>query len=1098
MFLKSDSDVYADLTSALRDATDWNIGTLRTFQYPTNIAAFAFEPVAGILAIGTTDGSIVLFGSPGVECKLNVPDHVGAKFLQFAPSLPKLACLDTNNQLHVWDLETFGRPKLVASAKFDPANSLTTSPSHSHAFVGLQTGIIKTYDLLCHCKSPYTMPNMWALYEEKMSAGGMIDSASQPNSGMAIDVVPHPRDLNRLFVAYGGGIILSDLTERNTLRAYELIIPPGAPGSAGYASKDLFTVRKSSVTAISIHPSGHFFVVGYADGVFAFWAVDDEDQPLLVRTLDDLDVNQVDGEKIEQYLPHDGAGAVNHFDVEREPIYRLSWSGFANSSDPRGGSTCLSILGGNIIGSPSGVTVFSLPPFNPAEPPAMTSPVQHQLHVSFRNAMRESCIPAKLHLYEAPGIIQDFLLLPRDNPHYSGTFDPFAMMLLFEGPGDTRLVEALEFPPPAFHAPPEHPPAEPAETDTEDTLDELATTLNSMALTGEPAFLRIPNTLDHARGLLDGQLVKIDKHMYQELLVEPSKDGHALSFRGGIAYADLTKTSELKLAKYQPRRILITYQRDLTVKFDDISAQLLIGSEETPLSADFPDALPHLTIDLGPVVLDPAVTAKLSTAGNHRIESVQLAPESLECIVGLQSGELLIYRPKAESHQLALFRQAADEDVVILSHVPTPEHVKYHPYLMLAPRKGPFTAYAICDIGFFAAAYPDGSLIVVDMRGPTVILRHGQNMKAQGRHSIGLHISRNSIDPIGSLTWTICKLKSDAQLRIRLVAARVSGQAAIFTVTRDATGHWVCSDDPALGESLESPLPGGSFVISSKTGAPLHANSGLLSAAMQPSNSGDKALWIICGSKGARCFADITGDLVAKTSWGTSKVGSVRNVQLVEKNGSQALIAITEKLVALVYSLPKLEHIHTLQLPGPALGSFTGDDTGDFILWKRHPKAGTVSEAIYGSLFDIRRAYSQPDLDFVSTYPDIPPQPQPVSLGPASLLGSWFSFGQQMSGDQLDSLLGGPDRPMPKPKPEIAADTGNRAGASAGGIAASAAATQNALYSRLQSAIGERGQMLGDLEQSFNALEEGSRNMVTQAKRLAAQQTAKGWFSGFR
>ena len=55
--------------------------------------------------------------------------------------------------------------------------------------------------------------------------------------------------------------------------------------------------------------------------------------------------------------------------------------------------------------------------------------------------------------------------------------------------------------------------------------------------------------------------------------------------------------------------------------------------------------------------------------------------------------------------------------------------------------------------------------------------------------------------------------------------------------------------------------------------------------------------------------------------------------------------------------------------------------------------------------------------------------------------------------------------------------------------------------------------MLGDLEQRFNSLEDGSRNMVeqvnsdynpkncassdlyvVQAKRLAAQQAAKGWF----
>jgi hypothetical protein len=35
--------------------------------------------------------------------------------------------------------------------------------------------------------------------------------------------------------------------------------------------------------------------------------------------------------------------------------------------------------------------------------------------------------------------------------------------------------------------------------------------------------------------------------------------------------------------------------------------------------------------------------------------------------------------------------------------------------------------------------------------------------------------------------------------------------------------------------------------------------------------------------------------------------------------------------------------------------------------------------------------------------------------------------------------------------------------------------------------------MLSDLETSVNSLEQGSKNMLTQAKLLAAKQTAKSW-----
>lgn len=78
------------------------------------------------------------------------------------------------------------------------------------------------------------------------------------------------------------------------------------------------------------------------------------------------------------------------------------------------------------------------------------------------------------------------------------------------------------------------------------------------------------------------------------------------------------------------------------------------------------------------------------------------------------------------------------------------------------------------------------------------------------------------------------------------------------------------------------------------------------------------------------------------------------------------------------------------------------DETGDYIAWSQHQTSGTIHQATYCTLFDIRRAYDPPDIEF--TKPATPAQPQPVSIGPASLLGSWFTFNQTLSGDQVDTL----------------------------------------------------------------------------------------------
>lgn len=132
--------------------------------------------------------------------------------------------------------------------------------------------------------------------------------------------------------------------------------------------------------------------------------------------------------------------------------------------------------------------------------------------------------------------------------------------------------------------------------------------------------------------------------------------------------------------------------------------------------------------------------------------------------------------------------------------------------------------------------------------------------------------------------------------------------------------------------------------------------------------------------------------------------------------------------------------------------------------------SATIDHASYGTLFDFRRAYTPPDIDLVK--PTVPAQPQPVSLGPTSLISSMFQFGQSgMTGAQMDLLctrsngfafsyslffcvceVGGPDRPIPETVQPASASP-----ADASSVAQTAAGVQSSLYARLQSAVGERG-----------------------------------------
>ncbi|KIM47471.1 hypothetical protein M413DRAFT_439132 [Hebeloma cylindrosporum] len=995
---------------------------------------------------------------------------------------------------------------------------MTLSPSHSHVFLATRNGDIKTYDLTCLRKSPYNMPNLWKLYENKMAADGIPSLTSEPAPLNAVDVVIHPRNLDLLFVAYAGGVILTNLTERSTIRAYELILPPGAPGGAGYGLGDILTHRRMVVTSLAVHPSGHFFAVGYADGSIAFWAVEDDNSPLLVRTLEDVDVNLVNADKLEEYM-----GASTNSNTPRtirEPIFKLSWSSFANAPDPRGGDTALAILGGLDASMPPGLTTFLLPAFNPTEPPSEPPAPPDSLHPFFRNAMRQSLTISKPYFYETRGIVQDYLLLPHTSPHLGGNFDPYGILLITEYQ-HTRTVEAYQYPPPGFVQIPQAPPkVEEAEDEGTEAAGGLMSPMPPTPLPKSPRHtnptpqpLRTPFTLSAGNsGALDGRLFRVNNDIYQDLVSKNTYDDLHLRLKGGQAFADTTKANELKLLKYQPRRILMTYNGDLSVQFFDISTQLNIPVEDRPLEHDWPEALPWLDIRLDEVFDDPAIADILSVPTDRvSIQSAQVALEALECALILSSGEVFIYHHAMNRSTPASSKILADTEIVLLDHIHVAPGRTFAPYFILAANKGPVETCALSDIGFLAVSYKDGSFIVVDMRGPKIILSREAEKKQ--RHSMAsakhLHAGHPPTSPhshhgsgpeiVKALTWTVTSLDKDPQLAVRLIAAHQSGQAEIFSLEHSGSPvSWSVSSESVPCKAVSDPTPESIYILDRKTGAPWKADRAGLSASLKGLSAEGQCFLITVGAKGARSTLNINGEKIGKVEWG-HKVGTVLGSQIVEHMASRVLVVQTDKHDALIYSLPHLEHIHTAQLPPISTLPLAIDESGDFIAWTRHPRSGGVIQAAtYSTFFDIRRSFGPPDFNFISTHGSVPPQPQPVSLGPASLLGSWFSFNETLSGDQVDELLGGPNRPIPE-KPQLTRGSSEEglastAAGAAAGFAASASAMQANLYNRLTSAVSERGQLLGDLSERFNTLEEDSKNMLAQAKRLAAQQTAKGWF----
>ncbi|TFK56819.1 hypothetical protein OE88DRAFT_1670312 [Heliocybe sulcata] len=1119
----------ADLSAELREVQDWQVGDFLAIEHILDVTTIAVDPLSKILAIGTDEGGLHILGGPGVEKHWAHPEPARIKFLQFAVSLSKLVSIDETDRLHVWDLSPRGQPKLQASPKFSTSVTwLTVSPSHTHALVALASGEVKTYDLLCLRMSQYTMPNMLSLYEkETLREAEHLISIAEP--AVPVEAVIHPRNLDLLFVAYTGGVILSDLEQRSTIGAYRLILPPGAPGGSGHSGPDLLKLRRPSVTAIAIHPSGHLIAAGHADGCISFWAVDDQDSPLAVRTLDAVDVHLPD-------MDHFDDAPASSATSEREPIFKLAWSGFPNSSDPRGGATALFILGRQTSQDAPGLYVLWLPAFNPPEPPA--APGLRTLHPVFRKAMQDSLAPLDASFYPTSGVIQDFYLIPRDSPHFSGSWDPAAILLISEAEGKSRAVEAYSVShPPAVLSSSPKPKSPGPQSPPKDLADELTSTLESMNMDdGSPRRLTLPSLLWNGSAAVTSTTLRVlDRDPYERLVDGADVDNDRLPLQGGSAWIDEDSAgNDLKFAKYQPHRILISQHRDCTVQFQDVSAQLLLRTESAPLHRVIPNPLPQLTIDPLFVLSDPSLSTLFppGSLNQLKISNVAFATESLECYIILRGGEILVYRFDPGSGEMhGLPRQLEDEVLISLQHIAAPLRQRFHPYFVLAAKKGPVVACAPSDVGFFAVSFNGGLLMIVDLRGPRFIYRSDKDSSSRRKSALFRH--SQDVDTYTSLTWTVCRAESDPTPRLRLLAIPTSGRTKVLSLNRSPSGSWSVDVLPSTPEVPAQPVF--SALLDAYTGAWFKADRYGLSRALDPRSEDllagkGHSYWIVAGAKGVRCTVDVDGERVGKNDW-PHKAGMVERCEIVERNGSQAFVAFTDRHEALIYSLPALEHLHTLQLPvqsnlqvAPFI-PISVDPSGDFLHHTPFPRAASlIARTTYSTLFDIRRAYYHitPEVDLLAGKKPVPPQPQPVSMGPPSIkdvvggwLGSWGAGAvggkAVVTGDQIDALLAGPNRPIPKPaspppatlpkssdRTSATASSRQTRGTSPSPTRASEVSQEvsstGGLYDRLTSAMSERGQVLGDLEEQFKSLEQGSQSMVAQAKRLAGEQSAKSWF----
>ncbi|KAJ2899931.1 hypothetical protein MKZ38_002730 [Zalerion maritima] len=364
----------------------------------SQIACITYEPVQSLLAVGTKEtnygqGKIYLFGTNRVARTLEYSDthnaahkrkgktdFVDLKF--FGPGASALLSLDSHSDISIWDLRSgmrvtgFPNPGQIAS--------VCTDPALDWAFLGLKMGDVLAYDLDRFRLSGFRLSNPWR--QHKPHAINL----------RIVSVVLHPTDVGKLMIAYNYGVAIFSFKQDKTQRYLEYVVPAGAPGGDGKISnKD----RRPELTHAVWHPLGTFILTVHDDGCLVFWD-QSNGRILMARSLTDSYVNRPNN-----------AHSPDMMAMPTKPIMKVKWCCKKNPDD-----TALLVAGGT---PNAGLTFLDL-----GQTPAYATSSWQVLESHFEGK-KQSTLPTP------PGVaVVDFVLIPRESPHYAGGQDPLAIIAL--------------------------------------------------------------------------------------------------------------------------------------------------------------------------------------------------------------------------------------------------------------------------------------------------------------------------------------------------------------------------------------------------------------------------------------------------------------------------------------------------------------------------------------------------------------------------------------------------------------------------------------------------------------------------------------------
>lgn len=315
------------------------------FHYgvPSNASIIAIDRIQSLLAVGTLDGRIKVFGGDNIEGTLISPTQASFKNLEFLENQGFLVSVTSDNEIQVWDLKS---KQIASSLKWESIiTAFSVIYGTSYMYIGTEHGMV--YVLMFDSEDrkikilPYYVPTN--VISE--AVGMSLDDVS------VVRVLHRPcSDGNRLLIAFENGLmVLWDASEdrivlirgHKDIKLKKEIVTsyPNDPRVQLSDDKLDHEEEDKEISSVSwASNDGSVVVVGYVDGDIMFWDLSTADFPL------DQQVKGLSNNVVKLQLSSAD---------RRLPIIVLHWW-----ADNSGGK--LFVYGGHEIGSEEVLTVLSI------------------------------------------------------------------------------------------------------------------------------------------------------------------------------------------------------------------------------------------------------------------------------------------------------------------------------------------------------------------------------------------------------------------------------------------------------------------------------------------------------------------------------------------------------------------------------------------------------------------------------------------------------------------------------------------------------------------------------------------------------------------